>query len=128
MKKRKGFIIYIFVIFFIFITTSLCVYADENLEQLVINGMNGVNSTADVPTDSGIATVINIVIGGLQYAGSGISLIVIAMLGIKYMLAGVEEKAEIKKQAIPIVIGCILLFGAVNLMSAIAKTAEKVLL
>ena len=116
MKKRKGFIIYIFVIFFIFITTSLCVYADEKLEQLVIDGMNGVNSTADVPTDSGIATVINIVIGGLQYAGSGISLIVIAMLGIKYMLAGAEEKAEIKKRAMPIVIGCVILFATTNIV------------
>ena len=126
MKNRKILIICMSIILFISMTSSFCVNAG-GLEQSVLDGMKGINSKDGVPTDSGIAKVINIVIGGLQYAGSGISLIVVAMLGIKYMLAGVEEKAEIKKQAIPIVIGCILLFGAVNLMSAIAKTAETVL-
>ncbi len=45
----------------------------------------------------------------------------VTMLGIKYMLASSNEKADIKKQAIPIVIGCTLLFAAVNVVAIIAE-------
>lgn len=46
--------------------------------------------------------------------GVGIVLAIIigAILGIKFMLASVGQKAEIKKLFIPYVVGCVLVFGA----------------
>lgn len=67
-----------------------------------------------------VGKVLSNIIFLIQVAGTGISLIVVTILGIKYMIASVEEKAEIKKQAMPILIGCILLFGAVNLVAIVA--------
>ena len=69
----------------------------------------------------GIGNVINIIIGVMQVVGTGIALIVITILGIKYLLASPSEKAETKKSILPIIIGCILLFGAVNLVSALVS-------
>lgn len=37
------------------------------------------------------------------------------------MLASSSEKADIKKQAVPIVVGCVILFAAVNLVAIVAS-------
>ena len=40
-----------------------------------------------------------------------LSVIILAILGIKYILGSVEEKAEYKNDIIPYLIGAALLFG-----------------
>ena len=47
-----------------------------------------------------------------------ISVIVLLIIGIKYMMGSASEKAEYKKTMIPYLVGAIIIFGA----SAIAKT------
>lgn len=125
MKIKKYMISIILIIMIVMLLTSTCFASDLFAEMKT--GMEGVKTADTSANDKGVAKVINIVIGLLQVAGTGISLIVITMLGIKYLMASAGEKAEIKKQAIPIVIGCVLLFGAVNIMTAVGKFAEKAL-
>ena len=43
------------------------------------------------------------------------------------MLSSVEQKAEIKNRAMPVVIGCVILFGAVNLVAIVANFTNAVL-
>lgn len=117
--KMKNLIIAIILILIILVPTFSFATVDT-----IISGMGGVKD--DLSDTGGIGKVINIIIGLLQVAGSGISVIVVTMLGIKYILASVEEKAEIKKQAVPIVIGCVLLFGAVNLMAAVEEFGKGI--
>lgn len=93
------------------------VYADDAGIGKLINSMNGTSTAA--AADKKVGGIINTIIGLLQVAGSGISLIVITILGIKYILASPGEKADVKKSAMPIAIGCVLLFGAVNLIAAV---------
>ena len=90
----------------------------------VIESMKGATESAD--TSSGIASTINDVIGLLQIAGTGIALIVMTMLGIKYMLASPSDKADVKKQIMPILIGCVLLFGAVMIVTAMIDVATVI--
>lgn len=71
--------------------------------------------------NGGIANSIKEVIGLLQIAGTGIALVVITILGIKYMVASPSEKADVKKQIMPILIGCVLIFGAITIVSAITE-------
>jgi len=73
------------------------------------------------------AKVINNVIGIIQVVGSGIALITITLMGIKYMLAAPSEKADVKKMVLPVIIGCVLLFGAVNLAGVVEKFATSTL-
>lgn len=61
----------------------------------------------------------NIIIGFLQIIGSVLSVIVLSILGIKYMIGSAEEKAEYKKSMIPYVIGAIMVFGITNLLGVI---------
>lgn len=116
----------IFLIFITFLclnnsfamTTTELFNTDQNMKD-VKDGLNDFSNT------EGIGGVLNIIIGLLQVAGTGVAVIMVTMLGIKYLLASVEEKAEIKKQAVPIVIGAVLLFGAANLMSAVEQFASQ---
>ena len=44
--------------------------------------------------------------------GSAMSIITMILLGVKYMLGSVEEKAEYKKSLFPYMIGAVFVFGA----------------
>ena len=94
--------------------------------EAVIDSMEGAKNSMASANNS-IGNIINTAIGLLQITGTGISVIVVSILGIKYLLASPSEKADTKKSILPIVIGCVLLFGAVNLIAAINDFAIKVL-
>lgn len=90
----------------------------------VSDKLTDMSAVGDLDTggkDNGIIKAINSVIGLLQYVGSGIALIVITLLGVKYILASPSEKADVKKAIMPILIGCALLFGGVNLAAILVK-------
>lgn len=57
------------------------------------------------------------IIGYVTSAAMVIAVVMIAILGIKYMMGSVEEKAEYKKSFVPLLVGAVLVFGA----GAIAK-------
>lgn len=120
----KKSIIIIFSLILIISMLQSTVFATDHLTDIK-TALKPVND--DVGYNDKVGTVLNTVIGLLQVAGTGIALITISIAGIKYLLAAPGEKADIKKQIIPIVIGCILLFGAVNLMSAIYSFSQDVL-
>lgn len=112
-------LIYITSLSAIAVTTEE-IFNDQNLKE-VKEGITGQN------TDTGIIGGINMIIGLMQIAGTGVALIMISVLGIKYILASVEEKAEIKKTALPVVIGAVLLFGAVNLIAILENFSNTVI-
>ena len=74
---------------------------------------------------SRIRYVLNAVIKLIQIVGSGIAIIMVIMLGMKYMLASPGEKADYKKTAVPILIGCVLLFAASNIAGIIADVGME---
>ena len=54
----------------------------------------------------------NMLYNALLIIGIIIAVIVGAILGIKFMMGSVGEKADIKKLLVPYVVGCIIVFGA----------------
>ena len=61
--------------------------------------------------DKSLKNVSNTVYNILLVSGTSIAVIMGAILGIKLMASGVEQKAEVKKLLIPYVVGCIIIFG-----------------
>lgn len=59
----------------------------------------------------------------LTTIGSVLSVVILIVIGIKYMVGGIEEKAEYKKTLMPYVIGCILVFAASTIAGAIYQIA-----
>ena len=58
--------------------------------------------------------------------GSIVSVIVLIVLGLKYMMGSTEEKAEYKKTLMPYVIGAILVFAASAVAGVIFSVASGV--
>ena len=54
-------------------------------------------------------------------------MIMVTLLGIKYIMAAPSDKADVKKQIAPLVIGAIILFASVNLVGIIADVADSTL-
>ena len=60
----------------------------------------------------GIKSMISDLFGIVITAGAIIALIITAILGVKFIFASAEGKAEIKETMTPYVIGCIVTFAA----------------
>lgn len=61
----------------------------------------------------------NTIVGFIQVIGSAISVISLVVIGIKYVMGSVEEKAEYKQTLKPYLIGAIMLFGITNILAII---------
>ena len=72
---------------------------------------NGI--TGDPGTNTaGIQNIGNQIVTIISTIGSIVSVIVLIILGIKYMMGSAEEKAEYKKTLLPYIIGAALVFAA----------------
>lgn len=70
-------------------------------------------------------TMGNKIIGMVQAIGSIAAVLVLVVLGIKYMMGSAEEKAEYKKTMIPYIIGAVLVFAASNVAGMVFKFAGE---
>ena len=74
------------------------------------------------PTEPGtndIQTLGGKILGILQTVGIVLSVIILVILGIKYMMGSAEEKAEYKKTMIPYLVGAVLIFLAPTIANTV---------
>lgn len=79
---------------------------------------------------SGAAASVNRIIGAIltvvQVVGSGVAVIMLIVLAIKYISAAPSDKAEIKKHAVVYVVGAVVLFAASGIIGIVRKFAGNV--
>lgn len=63
------------------------------------------------------------IMGVVQTAGVVIAVVILMVLGIKYMMGSAEEKAEYKKTMIPYLVGAILIFAASTVANVVYQFA-----
>lgn len=103
MKKVQKIINIIMIVFMLVTTISnVALAVDFNPSQYS-------GSETNV---SGIENIGNQIITIVSTIGSIASVIVLVVLGLKYMMGSAEEKAEYKKTLLPYVIGAALVFAA----------------
>lgn len=85
------------------------------------------NSTTEVSGADRLLDIGNTAIGFLRTVGSIVSVAVLAVLGIKYMLGSVEEKAEYKQTMKPYLIGAVLVFGITNILAIVVNIATSLI-
>ena len=66
------------------------------------------------------------IIGGITTVGIVVSVIMVLVLGIKYMMGSIEQKAEYKKTMFPMFIGALLLFSGGLIVSVIYTIVTNV--
>lgn len=67
----------------------------------------------------------NKILGLIQVTGTLISVGALMIMGIRYMMGSLEERASYKKSMIPYIVGAVLLFAAVNITSIIYNAVPK---
>lgn len=113
VKFSKLLITILLVIAFImFLTNSI--YATD-MNEIYNNGSN----------DEKFSNLASDVLGVVQVVGYSAAVIMLTYIGIRYILATPDGKADMKKQLIMYVIGAIILFGGATIAVAIGKTAQK---
>ena len=115
MKKYKKLLINIMVIFIILFNLFIPnAYAGplqdimNRAEGFVINGENGGNVINNDALKEGSNTLYNV----LLVIGIAVAFIWGIVLGIQFVTGSLGEKADVKKNLIVYVIGCIIIFGA----------------
>lgn len=68
----------------------------------------------------------NKIIGIIQAVGSIVSVVVLVVIGIKYMMGSAQEKAEYKKTMIPYIIGAIIVFAASNIAGVVFNMSQQI--
>ena len=123
MVKAKNFFsqLIIFIVTFIIIMTIPCSATYDPLEDP--NSFKpGDISSGDVNV---ITDRVNSIIGTIITVGVIISVVTLCILGIKYMVGSVEERAEYKKTMIPYIIGAVLLFATSSIVGIIANIVQS---
>lgn len=90
--------------------------------------IEGINSY--IGKDSNAVTSIfntsNKVLGAIESIGTGIAILMLLYIGMKYMLVSPEGKAEYKKTAIAYAIGAAILFAAPKLVKVLMEIMQHV--
>ena len=66
----------------------------------------------------------NNIIGVISMVASAAAIVILIILGVKYMMGSAEEKAEYKKTLIPYIIGAVFVFGASALTGIIYNVMQ----
>lgn len=67
----------------------------------------------------------NIVLGMVQVVAVAVAVIMLVVLGVKYMSAAPSDKADIKKSATGYIVGAVLLFGATGVLQIIKSLGDS---
>ena len=74
--------------------------------------------------DGGLAAKTGKIMGLIRNISVVASVIILMILGVKFMLGSVEEKAEYKKSFMPLIIGIILVVSATTIATFIFNMAK----
>ncbi len=110
MNKKMVKIFTSIIVLMMVISISISSFA---LEPGDMNGNTSTQGTTE------ITNVGNSIIGILQVVGIVLSVVILIVLGIKYMMGSAEEKAEYKKTMMPYIVGAALIFAASALAQVI---------
>ena len=105
----------------IFVSQMVSAYnpANANLDTMFTSSKD--ESGASEAAGKMIGMIINIA----QVIGTGVAIIMLIVLAIKYIAASPEGKADIKKNATIYIVGAVILFAASGILAIIRRFAVK---
>lgn len=122
MEKAKKIIIALIMMIMMIamITEPYKVYAttiDVNAYKPNIEGVDSANRAT---------TIANSITNILAVIGTVVSVAMLIVLGIKYMIGTVQEKADYKKTMGPYLVGAIMVFSITQILKIIASMVSEV--
>ena len=109
---KKSLKIFAVVLMAMLVVFSVSTFSYADAPGQVISGINA--NMNGIKTD-GIKSIAGRVLGLLQIASAILAVILIAYLGFKMVLGSANEKADVQKQFIPLIIGVTIVFAATSI-------------
>ncbi|MBQ2917506.1 MAG: TrbC/VirB2 family protein [Clostridia bacterium] len=99
----------------------LAIFNNYNVQAITdpITNPDYYNPTDSVTQETELMKMGGEILGIINTIGVVLSVIILMIIGIKYMLGSVEEKAEYKKSMMAYIIGALLLFSATTIPNII---------
>jgi type IV secretory pathway VirB2 component (pilin) len=114
MKIIKNIIIISILLIIVFSIPITCQASDVIDELGDLDQYGKVQGSYDV-----FRNKVGVFLGFFQMLGSIVSVICLIVMGVKYMMGSVEEKAEYKKTLFPYILGAFMVFATVNLLQVV---------
>ena len=111
-KKMEKVLSIIMIAIVIIFNVLTIVNAVDSGDKFQPSSVNGTGSTMDTGSVQNLGQSVFAVV---RVVGILISVIILVVLGIKYMMGSAEEKSEYKKTLLPYAIGALLIFAAANI-------------
>lgn len=116
MKKSVKIISTLLVVAMLFMAISpVCLAGNEVKPGDIVASYNSIDT-------SGIQATAGKIMGLIRNIAVIAGVILIGILGLKYMLGSTEEKAEYKKSFMPLIIGAVVVMGATQIATMIFST------
>ncbi len=126
MKKLKIFFAIALILTLIVSITNIT-YASDWLSDPRENPDSFSPGSGGATGATKVQDIGNRIIGIFQLIGTLASVIVLIVIGIKYMAGSIEERAEYKKTMMPYVIGALLVFGITNILGIVSNITDGLL-
>ena len=126
-KVLKILIAFLLIMLYMSFIKSLPIFAvDEMVTWNVtnFNHLDGDLKEGQMVTNS-TQRIMGTIINTIRIVGTGIAIIMITYVAIKYMSAAPTEKAEFKKSATAFIVGAVVLFASSQILGVIADFAAK---
>lgn len=120
MKKQVKILSMILVVMMVIATISTVVVAAPDMTGAIDKISNGNGEQPGQVVTLG-ATIVTI----MQTVGVVVAVVVLLILGIKYMMGSAEEKAEYKKTMIPYIVGAVLIFASTTIVKVVYNIATS---
>ena len=98
----------------------------QNMGEVIQQGDNFVSRGNILIDQSKLDESMSFIFNSLFIVGMILTVFVGGFLGIKYIVASAEDKAEIKKTMIPFVVGSIVIFGAFTIWKVTVSILNEV--
>lgn len=116
MKKSRKLMLRLVPVFLVL--TLICVSTSSIFAVSVVKPSGSANQN--------ISKLANNIWGTIAVIVQILAIAAIVLAGVRYMFASADEKADIKKQTVILVVGAILVFAAVPIAGFIANTANQI--
>lgn len=116
MKKTNKIIAVLCIVFTILAICASSYATTLTPDQLMSGSAN----------ETGVAEITKLgksIVAIIQTVGVVVAVVILLVLGVKYMMGSAEEKADYKKSMIPYIVGAVLIFAATTIVNIVYNLA-----
>lgn len=121
-KKMMKIVALLLAVVFVVVLAGSAFATDES--GLDLTQFNGKKDTSGA--GSSVTNIVGAIINIAQIIGTGVAIIMLIVLAIKYISAAPGDKADIKKHATVYIVGAVVLFAATGILQIIKNFAGNV--